>query len=289
MKNQTMLEKNGYIKYLAPAKLNLFLKIINKRSDGYHNLQSIFQNINLYDEIYIKLRNDGKINLYNTAVQIPKELDLGYKAAKILLADTEIGADIVIDKNIPVGSGLGGGSSDAATILMALNSLGSINFKKNKLMKLGLNLGADVPFFIFGKNAWVEGVGEKLSPVEAPESTFFICVPDLSISTQSIFNSFELTKPSIPLKIASYFDGEIYDSAKNDLEGTVIKKHKEIADLLSWLKNFGFARMSGSGSSVFIKVKDENEARLVDNDKGKPKNIKSFIVKGLSTHPFNYC
>jgi len=289
MKNQTMLEKNGYIKYLAPAKLNLFLKIINKRSDGYHNLQSIFQNINLYDEIYIKLRNDGKINLHNTAVQIPKELDLGYKAAKILLTGTEIGADIVIDKNIPVGSGLGGGSSDAATILMALNSLGSINFKKNKLMKLGLNLGADVPFFIFGKNAWVEGVGEKLSPVEAPESTFFICVPDLSISTQSIFNSFELTKPSIPLKIASYFDGEIYDSAKNDLEGTVIKKHKEIADLLSWLKNFGFARMSGSGSSVFIKVKDENEARLVDNDKGKPKNIKSFIVKGLSTHPFNYC
>jgi len=289
MKNQTMLEKNGYIKYLAPAKINLFLKIINKRSDGYHNLQSIFQNINLYDEIYIKLRNDGKINLHNTAVQIPKELDLGYKAAKILLADTEIGADIVIDKNIPVGSGLGGGSSDAATILMALNSLGSINFKKNKLMKLGLNIGADVPFFIFGKNAWVEGVGEKLSPVEAPESTFFICVPDLSISTQSIFNSFELTKPSIPLKIATYFDGEIYDSAKNDLEGTVIKKHKEIADLLSWLKNFGFARMSGSGSSVFIKVKDENEARLVDNDKGKPKNIKSFIVKGLSTHPFNYC
>lgn len=289
MKNQTMLEKNGYIKYLAPAKINLFLKIINKRSDGYHNLQSIFQNISLYDEIYIKLRNDGKINLQNTDVPILKELDLGYKAAKILLADTKIGADIVIDKNIPVGSGLGGGSSDAATILMALNSLGSINFKKNKLMRLGLKLGADVPFFIFGKNAWVEGVGEKLSPVEAPESTFFICVPDLSISTQSIFNSFELTKPSIPLKIATYFDGEIYDSAKNDLEGTVIKKHKEIADLLSWLKNFGFARMSGSGSSVFIKVKDENEARLVDNDKGKPKNIKSFIVKGLSTHPFNYC
>ena len=289
MKEETILEKNGYIKFLAPAKLNLFLKIINKRSDGYHNLQSIFQNINLYDEIYIKLRDDGKINFKNTLVQIPKELDLGFKAAKILLADTGIGADIVINKNIPVGSGLGGGSSNAATILMALNSLGSINCKKNKLMRLGLKLGADVPFFIFGKNAWVEGVGEKLSYVDVPESTFFVCIPDLSISTQSIFNSFELTKPSIPLKIASYFDGEIYDSAKNDLEGTVIKKHKEIADLLSWLKNFGFARMSGSGSSVFIKVKDENEARLVDNDKGKPKNIKSFIVKGLSTHPFNYC
>ena len=289
MKNQTMLEKNGYIKYLAPAKLNLFLKIINKRSDGYHNLQSIFQNISLYDEIYIKLRNDGKINFQNTAVPILKELDLGYKAAKILLADTKIGADIVIDKNIPVGSGLGGGSSDAATILMALNSLGSINFKKNKLMKLGLKLGADVPFFIFGKNAWVEGIGEKLSSVDIPASTFFICTPDLSISTQSIFNSFELTKPTIPLKIATYFDTENYYSAKNDLEGTVTRKHKEIADLLSWLKNFGFARMSGSGSSVFIKVKDEDEAKLVDNDKGKPKNIKSFIVKGLSTHPFNYC
>jgi len=289
MKEETILEKNGYIKFLAPAKLNLFLKIINKRSDGYHNLQSIFQNINLYDEIYIKLRDDGKINFKNTLVQIPKELDLGFKAAKILLADTGIGADIVINKNIPVGSGLGGGSSNAATILMALNSLGSINCKKNKLMRLGLKLGADVPFFIFGKNAWVEGVGEKLSYVDVPESTFFVCIPDLSISTQSIFNSFELTKPSIPLKIATYFDTESYNSAENDLEGTVIKKHKEIAGLLSWLKNFGIARMSGSGSSVFIKVKDEDEARLVDNDKSKPKNIKSFIVKGLSTHPFNYC
>ncbi len=196
----------------------------------------------------------------------------------------------MIDKNIPVGSGLGGGSSDAATILMALNSLGSINFKKNKLMKLGLKLGADVPFLCFRQkcNGCI-GYWRATSSVDIPESTFFICTPDLSISTQSIFNSFELTKPTIPLKIATYFDTESYDSAKNDLEGTVIRKHKEIADLLSWLKNFGFARMSGSGSSVFIKVKDEDEARLVDNDKGKPKNIKSFIVKGLSAHPFNYC
>ena len=289
MINQSILKKSGYIKYLAPAKLNLFLKIISKRADGYHNLQSIFQNIDLYDEIYIRLRKDRNINFDNMAVLGPKELDLGYKAAKILLEGTEFGVDIIIDKKIPIGSGLGGGSSNAATILMGLNSLCSLNLKKNKLMELGLKLGADVPFFIFGNNAWVEGIGEKLKPINIPESTFFICIPDLSISTQSIFNSFELTKTSIPLKIPSYFDAESYNQATNDLEKTVIKKHKEIADLLAWLKNFGFARMSGSGSSVFIKVKDDTEARLIDNDKGKPKNMKSFIVKGLSTHPFNYC
>tara|TARA_B110000196_G_scaffold315471_1_gene325132 strand:- start:670 stop:1539 length:870 start_codon:yes stop_codon:yes gene_type:complete len=289
MINQSILKKSGYIKYLAPAKLNLFLKIISKRSDGYHNLQSIFQNIDLYDEIYIRLREDGKINIDNTVVLGPKELDLGYKAAKILLEGTEFGVDIIINKKIPIGSGLGGGSSNAATILMVLNSICSLNFKKNKLMELGLKLGADVPFFIFGNNAWVEGVGDKLKPISIPEATFFICIPDLSISTQSIFNSFELTKASIPLKIPTYFDAESYNLATNDLERTVIKKHREIADLLLWLKNFGFARMSGSGSSVFIKVKDDAEARLIDNDKGKPKNIKSFIVKGLSAHPFNYC
>tara|TARA_B110001469_G_scaffold103265_1_gene101685 strand:- start:306 stop:1175 length:870 start_codon:yes stop_codon:yes gene_type:complete len=289
MINQSILKKSGYIKYLAPAKLNLFLKIISKRSDGYHNLQSIFQNIDLYDEIYIRLREDGKINIDNTVVLGPKELDLGYKAAKILLEGTEFGVDIIINKKIPIGSGLGGGSSNAATILMVLNSICSLNFKKNKLMELGLKLGADVPFFIFGNNAWVEGVGDKLRPISIPEATFFICIPDLSISTQSIFNSFELTKASIPLKIPTYFDAESYNLATNDLERTVIKKHREIADLLLWLKNFGFARMSGSGSSVFIKVKDDAEARLIDNDKGKPKNIKSFIVKGLSAHPFNYC
>ena len=289
MINQYKLKKSGYTKYLAPAKLNLFLKIISKRSDGYHNLQSIFQNIDLYDEIYIRLREDGKINIDNTVVLGPKELDLGYKAAKILLEGTEFGVDIIINKKIPIGSGLGGGSSNAATILMVLNSICSLNFKKNKLMELGLKLGADVPFFIFGNNAWVEGVGDKLKPISIPEATFFICIPDLSISTQSIFNSFELTKASIPLKIPTYFDAESYNLATNDLERTVIKKHREIADLLLWLKNFGFARMSGSGSSVFIKVKDDAEARLIDNDKGKPKNIKSFIVKGLSAHPFNYC
>ena len=289
MINQSILKKSGYTKYLAPAKLNLFLKIISKRSDGYHNLQSIFQNIDLYDEIYIRLREDGKINIDNTVVLGPKELDLGYKAAKILLEGTEFGVDIIINKKIPIGSGLGGGSSNAATILMVLNSICSLNLKKNKLMELGLKLGADVPFFIFGNNAWVEGVGDKLRPISIPEATFFICIPDLSISTQSIFNSFELTKASIPLKIPTYFDAESYNLATNDLERTVIKKHREIADLLLWLKNFGFARMSGSGSSVFIKVKDDAEARLIDNDKGKPKNIKSFIVKGLSAHPFNYC
>lgn len=285
MISNTNLIQSGYTRFLAPAKLNLFLKVLNKRSDGYHNLQSVFQLIDLYDEIYIKIRNDNKINFKNNIQNIKKELDLGFKAAKLILKDKSIGVDIFIKKNIPIGAGLGGGSSDAATTLMAINALGAINFNKKKLMQFGIKLGADVPFFIYGKNAWVEGIGEKISSITIPQSIYYLCIPQVSLSTQSIFNAFKLTKPSIPLKMATYFDTTKYNSIQNDLEIIASKKYIQMSDLLRWLKSFGYARMSGSGSSVFLKIKDLEEAKLIEKE--KPANIRSFIVKGLKIHPFD--
>ena len=252
MTKKISLKLDGYHKFLAPAKLNLFLKILNKRPDGYHNLQSVFQLINLYDEIYLRIRTDKKINFTNNSKDIAKDEDIGLQAAKLILKNTQIGADIYINKKIPLGSGMGGGSSNAATILMAINMLGSLGINKDNLNKIGLSLGADIPFFISKKNAWVEGVGEIVNEIKIPHSMYYICVPNIKISTESIFKSYELTKPLIPLKIATYFDSVKFDPIKNDLEETVIKKYKEMSSLLEWLKGFGCARMSGTGSSIFL-------------------------------------
>ena len=196
----------SFEKFLAPAKLNLFLKIKNKRTDGYHNLQSVFQLISLYDEISIRVRDDNKINFKNSNPLIPKEKDIAYKACILLLDKMSIGVDIEIKKNIPIGSGLGGGSSDAATILMAINRICHLGLSKTNLMQLGLELGADVPFFIFGKNAWVEGIGDQLYPISIPDFDYVVAVPNISIPTSSIFASFKLTNNANPLKIATLFD-----------------------------------------------------------------------------------
>jgi len=178
---------------------------------------------------------------------------------------------------------LGGGSSDAATILMGINKLANINLSKKELMTLGLGLGADVPFFIFGENAWVEGVGEKLSKFNIPNFIYYLCYPNFSISTESIFKSFKLTKVPITLKMSTCFS-EKFDQESNDLESTITKKYIKMKKLLSWMNNFGFAKISGTGSSVFVKIADVKETQFFDEK--KPIDLKSFIVKGLSKHPF---
>jgi len=194
-----------------------------------------------------------------------------------------VGVDIYIKKNIPIGAGLGGGSSDAATILMAINALANISLSKRELMALGLSLGADIPFFIFGENAWVEGIGEKLSQINIPDSIYYLCYPNFSISTDSIFKSFELTKVPITLKITSYFSDKL-EQESNDLEYTITKKYGKMSELVSWMNNYGLAKISGTGSSVFVKIEDVNKIQHF-NDK-KPIDTKSFVVKGLSKHPF---
>ena len=285
MINSQDLLKSGYAKFSAPAKLNLFLKIINKRKDGYHNLQSIFQLIDLKDDIYIKIRyKDKKINIENSSQLIEPKNDLALKAAKLILSRHKIGADIFINKRIPIGAGLGGGSSDAATIMMGINKLSKFNLSKEDLIKSGLNLGADIPFFINGTNAWVEGIGEYLYDIKIPNSIYVVIVPNLNIHTKTIFNCFKLTNSPIPLKISSSYRAVEHDLIKNDLEETVIKKYAEMAKISKWISSFGNAKMSGTGSSIFIRAKNLNMAKSIK--KSKPKNTNCFIVKGLSVHPF---
>ena len=282
--SQELLEA-GYSKFLAPAKLNLFLKIINKRKDGYHNLQSVFQLINLNDEIFIKIRNeDTQINIKNSSLLIKPENDLTFKASQMMLLDHQLGADIIINKKIPIGAGLGGGSSNAATVIMAINKLCKFNLNNKELAKSGLKLGADIPFFINGSNAWVEGIGDLLYNIKISNYTYIIMVPNLSINTKTIFSGFKLTNSSIPLKIASSYNAVEHDFVKNDLEEAVIKKYVKMAELLKWMSCFGNAKMSGTGSSIFIKTKNLKMAESIK--KNKPRNTNCFIVKGLSVHPF---
>jgi 4-diphosphocytidyl-2-C-methyl-D-erythritol kinase len=285
MKNKQALIKNGYLKFSSPAKLNLFLKIINKKNDGYHNLQSIFQLINLQDDIYIKIRyQDSQINVSNSSLLIKPENDLAFKAAHLMLSNQKLGADIFINKEIPIGAGLGGGSSNAATVMMAINKLAKLNISKAALIKSSLKLGADIPFFINGKNSWVEGVGEILYDIKIPNFSYILVVPNLSINTKTIFNGFELTNSVIPLKIASSYKAAEHDLIKNDLQDTVIKKYKKMTVLLDWMKAFGNAKMSGTGSSIFIRAKNLNMAKSIKEN--LPSSVNFFIVKGLSVHPF---
>ena len=279
------LKKNGYREFLAPAKLNLFLHVINKRTDGYHNIQTIFQLIDLCDSIFIKINTSGTIRRVSEHSMIQENDDLTIKAAQLLkpFAENKFGADIFIKKNIPMGAGLGGGSSDAATTLIALNNLWRCKLKQRKLQELALELGADVPFFIFGQNAWAEGVGEKLSPFCNPMQNYLIIAPNERVSTKEVFESLELTKDRIPLKIAG-FSGELdLKNLANDLEKGVLKKFKGISLVFDWLNQFGFAKMTGSGSCIFISLNSVDVGKAILEK--KPKDLIGFIVSGLDYHP----
>ena len=269
--------------FFAPAKINLFLKILSKRADGYHCLQSAFQLIDLYDEIYFKKRKDNKITTQYNVESIKKENDLCFKAAELILKDFNVGVDIIVKKIIPIGGGLGGGSSDAATTLLALNELFNLNHEKNKLITFGLALGADVPFFINGINAWVEGIGEKLSPISIDENEYLLFVPNIHISTQNIFKDFKLTKKSIPLKIATSIDDVAQDQMHNDLHVTILEKYPKLRELFDWLKEYGEPKITGTGSTLFMKSNNVKDIKNIN--KNKPNDIKIIRVRGLSVHP----
>ena len=300
------LKNQGFQAFLAPAKINLFLHITGRRDDGYHLLQSIFRLIDLHDTVFVRVRDDGQIHRVTENANIPTEQDLCVRAAKLLQShcSCSLGADIGLIKNIPMGGGLGGGSSDAATVLISLNHLWDLGLSKTTLMELGLKLGADVPFFIFGKNAWVEGVGEKIKPIHLPDSHFVIITPKVHVSTAEIFSSKELTRNTFPTTIAAFsemlnsrrigkgkqslvFDDE-NKAFHNDLEAVACQKYPVITACLNWLNQFSQARMSGSGASVFVAVKDLADAN--DIVKAQPKEIANteiFCVAalGLEQHP----
>ena len=271
--------------FLAPAKINLFLHITGRRADGYHTLQSVFQLLDFYDTLHIKPTKNSEIKRVNEINGVPASQCLCALAASALQQFTgcKLGVEYAIDKCIPMGGGLGGGSSDAATMLLALNHLWQLNLSRAQLMQIGLKLGADVPIFIFGQNAWAEGVGEILSPIDLSEQYYIVLTPQVHVSTAQVFANSTLTRDTKPLKIADFSSGAYSSSFRNDLEAVVCKEFPAVAATLKWLNQFGLARMSGSGASVFVAVKSKQSAdELLPK---KPANTTGFVAKGIVQHP----
>jgi 4-diphosphocytidyl-2-C-methyl-D-erythritol kinase len=271
--------------FLAPAKINLFLHITGQRTDGYHTLQSVFQLLDFYDTIHLKPTQNGAIKRVNEIEGVPASHDLCGLAANALKAatDCKLGVEYFVDKRIPMGGGLGGGSSDAATMLLALNHLWNLNLSRAELMQIGLKLGADVPIFIFGQNAWAEGIGEQLTAIDLAPSYYVVLTPQVHVSTAQVFANSTLTKDTKPLKIADFSSGADSALFKNDLEKIVCKEFPAVASTLAWLNQFGLARMSGSGASVFVAVNSKQSADEVLAQ--KPTNTTGFVAKSLSKHP----
>jgi 4-diphosphocytidyl-2-C-methyl-D-erythritol kinase len=288
MQTQQHYLDNGFQAYPAPAKINLFLHIVGRRADGYHLLQSVFRLIDIQDIIYIRIREDGEIHRASEHPDVPEAQDLTIRAAHLLKAhaNCSLGADIAIEKRIPMGGGLGGGSSDAATVLIALNYLWKLNLSRKVLMELGLQLGADVPFFIFGKNAWVEGVGEKIQEIALPANHYLVLTPKIHVSTAQIFNTKELTRNTFPTTMAAF--SETQDFLHNDLEVVVCQQYPAVKACLDWLNQYSKARMSGSGASVFIAQKTEDEVNnILQTLPKKIANTELFCAStlGLNQHP----
>jgi 4-diphosphocytidyl-2-C-methyl-D-erythritol kinase len=265
----------------APAKLNLCLHIVGRRADGYHLLQSAMQLIDLCDELQFYRRPAGVIDRIGDNADIPAEEDLVVRAARLLATRYEVfdGVGIEIKKRIPVQGGLGGGSSDAATVLVALNQLWRLDLKIDQLAMLGLQLGADVPLFVRGHSAWVEGVGEQLTPCDFPEQRFLVLKPQTGVSTAAVFQDPELTRNSPVTTIRAFFA----EGGRNDCAPVVRKRNGEIAEALDWLGDFGEARLTGTGACVFVALPDEATARSVLSR--VPARWTGFVVRGLNRSP----
>jgi 4-diphosphocytidyl-2-C-methyl-D-erythritol kinase len=279
--------------FLAPAKINLFLHITGQRADGYHTLQSVFQLLDFYDTLHIKATQTGEIKRVNDLTGVPASQCLCALAASALQQHTgcKLGVEYAIDKRIPMGGGLGGGSSDAATMLLALNDLWQLHLSRAELMQIGLKLGADVPVFIFGQNAWAEGIGEQLTAIDLPsqyqdryqDKVYVVLTPPIHVSTRDIFANSRLTKDTKPLKIADFSSGAYLSDFRNDLEKVVCEEFPAVATTLKWLNQYGEAKMSGSGASVFVAVNSKQKAdELLAN---KPANTTGFVAKGILKHP----
>ncbi len=223
---------------LSPAKLNLFLHITGQRGDGYHELQTLFQLLDWGDRLQFKSDNSGEISLHGADLGIPAEQNLIVKAAQALPRNTgNQGVSIHLEKRIPEGGGLGGGSSNAAATLLAMNYLWNLQLGDKALQKIGAKLGADVPVFVAGHTAWAEGIGEFLTPVELPETWYLVIAPGCHVSTAEIFSNEQLTRNTSPIKMAAFFEG----NSRNDCQQLVRNLHKEVDNALNWLDNFGTA------------------------------------------------
>ena len=265
----------------APAKLNLFLHIIGQRPDGYHLLQTLFQFIELKDEIDFTILDSDTVLRSSSMPGVAADDDLVVRAARKLkdITGCQLGVDIKVKKTIPAGGGLGGGSSDAATTLVALNELWKTGLGVDELSSIGLSLGADVPVFIHGYAAWAEGVGENLTPVEPAESVYLLVHPGGSIATATVFNATDLTRNTPPITIRDFFER----GGVNDCEPVVRRHYREVAEALDWLSQFGPTKLTGTGACIFAPFSDEQKAISV-KDK-IPNNWQAYIVRGLNRSP----
>lgn len=267
--------------YPAPAKLNLFLHVLGRREQGehagYHELQTVFRLIDRADRVGIAARDDGEIRFAGAF----GEDNLVVRAARLLKSESGSakGADLALEKLIPIGGGLGGGSSDAATVLLALNAVWNLCIGREDLMRLAKQLGADVPFFVYGHNALGEGIGERLSALELPGAWYVVLEPQVSVSTKEIFAA-ALTGGTKRLKIPPFFSGQ----GRNDLEAAVVAQHPEVGAHLRWLRQrCPQARMTGSGACVFAEFSSETEARALHAQ--LPRDMRGFVAQGLERHP----
>ncbi|MGZ8256836.1 MAG: 4-(cytidine 5'-diphospho)-2-C-methyl-D-erythritol kinase [Gallionella sp.] len=284
----------------APAKLNLFLHVTGRRADGYHLLQTLFRFIDLHDTLHFELRSDGVVQRSNVIAGVSEEEDLCVRAARLLQRETgcSLGVNITLEKRIPMGGGLGGGSSDAATTLLALNRLWHLKLSREKLMALGLTLGADVPVFVFGESAFAEGVGEQLQAFALPATWYVVLFPDVHVPTAKIFTHLELTRDSVSITMRALSN---WDCAKhaahsdstglqlhNDLQAVVCKLYPEVQRHLDCLSEYAVPLMTGSGACVFAEFATRDAAKLALSELQKKYQMRGVVTQGLVKHPLQH-
>ena len=275
------MHSESFLTCPAPAKLNLFLHVIGRRGDGYHLLQTLFRFIDFGDTVHVRVHRDGIIERLGDVAGVPAEQDLAVRAARLLQQSAGItaGAQIKLEKRLPLGGGLGGGSSDAATTLIALNRLWDLRWSRLRLQSVGLKLGADLPVFLYGRSAFAEGVGERLQEIALEPAWYVVLIPPVAVSTASVFGDPELTRDSSPIRILRFSAGP----GRNDLESVVCRRYPEVAQHVEWLRQFGPAAMTGSGACVFAAFDSEQAANRVFRQ--RPGGMQGFVAKGLDRHP----
>jgi 4-diphosphocytidyl-2-C-methyl-D-erythritol kinase len=278
--------------YPAPAKLNLMLKVVGRRADGYHLLQTVFRFIDFGDSLRFRVRTDGVIARVNDIAGVPPESDLCVRAARLLqqVSGTALGADIHLEKRLPMGGGLGGGSSDAATTLLALNDLWKLALARLQLIDISVKLGADVPVFVFGENAFAEGIGEQLQALDLPPAWYVVLCPPVAVSTAAVFSHPDLKRNSKKVTIQGFsgaVGSRIFADAGNDLQALVVSLYPQVAVYLRWLADHakapGEAMMTGSGACVFAPFDSEAAAKAVLAQ--FPADMQGFVAQGLRQHP----
>lgn len=279
----------------APAKLNLFLHVTGRRADGYHLLETVFELIDLADTLHFRLLEDGSIRLRTPLPGVPEETDLTVRAARLLAAESgcRLGVEITLDKRIPMGGGLGGGSSDAATTLLALNRLWGLDWSPARLEALALRLGADVPVFVRGRPAYATGIGERLRPLALPQRWYVVLAPQVCVPTAAVFSAPELTRDTKPLKIHGLSRGDSVFRGRNDLQSVVVARQPKVAAALEALRQAAseagapaqLARMTGSGACVFLPLPAESAANAVKERLQGRTDAVVFVAGSLARHP----